>query len=239
MPTTTFNPEEFGLKLNNLYETIVTTYSLADGGLAIRPNAACMGIRLLDSNELEITPFIDTSTYKNIKQGSIIVINFIEDVYLFALAGLKESNSPINLKEFPSKYYEFKILEELAMNVPYINNAWGLLIGKVRQESMKEKYDEFGAVMIPILRLEVIFSQKFQDSFKLYNRAENLALEAITLATRLRIAAYSKNCDSFHLISAQITNIMSEIERFGKNKRALKTVELIKKYSKELTRIID
>ena len=63
-----FNYQDFGLKEGNLYEIIATTYSINNEGIAIKPNASCMGIRLLGENQIEIRPFYSTTTYKNLKQ---------------------------------------------------------------------------------------------------------------------------------------------------------------------------
>ncbi len=169
-----FNYQDFGLKEGNLYEIIATTYSITKNGKEIKPNASCMGIRMIEGEQIQISPFYSTITYKNLKEHSTIAINFVDDVYLYALAALKEPDSPINLTDFPSKYYDFKYLESRAMDVPYIKKAWGILIGEVSQEYQKTKTDDLGDVIIPIFKLDVIFTEKLQETHKLFNRTENL-----------------------------------------------------------------
>ncbi|TFG22262.1 MAG: DUF447 family protein [Promethearchaeota archaeon] len=230
MPTNNFNSRDFGLKIGNLYEIIATTYSITEDGSEIKPNASCMGIRIDEENQIQITPFASTSTYKNLKKNSIIAINFVNDVYLYALAALKEQNSLIGLTEFPPKYYAYKYLDTHEMDVPYIKKAWGILIGEVSQEFQKTKQDDFGEVVIPLFKLNIIFWEKFKESFKIFNRAENLALETIILATRLKLAKKMNEIQLFNKIHEKIIDYIENIKRFGKNKKALNTIDLVNKY---------
>ncbi|NVM36638.1 MAG: DUF447 family protein [Candidatus Lokiarchaeota archaeon] len=229
-----FKYQDFGLKEDNLYEIIATTYSITKDSKEIKPNASCMGIRMIEGDQIQISPFYGTITYKNLKEYSMIAINFVDDVYLYALAALKEPDSPINLTEFPSKYYDFKYLESRAMDVPYIKKAWGILIGEVSHEFQKTKNDELGEFIIPVFKLDVIFTEKLRETHKLFNRAENLALEAIILATRLKIARENQNQALFSKIHEKIKDFVENTKRFGKNERALKTIYLVDKYISSL-----
>ena len=225
-----FNYQDFGLKEGNLYEIIATTYSITKNGKEIKPNASCMGIRMIEGEQIQISPFYNTITYKNLKEYSTIAINFVDDVYLYALAALKDPESPINLTDFPLKYYDFKYLESRAMDIPYIKKAWGILIGEVSQEYQKRKSDKFGEIMIPIFKLNVIFAEKFQHSFNLFSRAENLTMESIILATRLKIAKKSDDISLFNKVHNKLSEHIENIERFGKNKRVFKAIKLLKNY---------
>jgi len=229
-----FNYQDFGIKEGNLYEIIATTYSISENGMEIKPNASCMGIRMIEGEQIQISPFYNTITYKNLKEYNTIAINFVDDVYLYALAALKEPESPIDLKDFPSKYYDFKYIESRSIDVPYIKKAWGLLVGEVSHEFQKTKDDNFGEIVIPVFKLDVIFTEKLQETHKLFNRAENLALEATILATRLKIAREDHNETKFSKIYEKIEDFITNIERFGKNKRALKTIHLVDKYISSL-----
>ena len=228
------NCQDLGLKKDYLYEIIATTYSIIKESNEIKPNASCMGIRMIDEDQIQISPFYGTTTYKNLKESSIIAINFIDDVYLYALAALKEPNSPIGLTEFPSKYYNFKYLDSFAIDVPYINKSWGLLIGRVSQEFQKTKRDDLGEIIIPIVKLDIIFCEKLQESNKLFNRAENLALEIIILTTRLKIAKKNQDQSIFSKIHKKIIECMRDIERFGKNESVLKVTKIVSNYIKNL-----
>jgi len=229
-----FNYQDFGLKEGNLYEIIATTYSITKKGKEIKPNASCMGIRMIEGEQIQISPFYNTITYKNLKEYSTIAINFVDDVYLYALAALKEPDSPINLTDFPSKYYDFKHLESRAMDVPYIKKAWGILIGEVSHEFQKTKYDDLGEVIVPVFKLDVIFTEKLQETHKLFNRAENLALETIILATRLKVAGKNQNQPLFSEIYKKINDYKENIKRFGKNEQALQTIDLVSRYINNL-----
>ena len=225
-----FNYQDFGLKEGNLYEIIATTYSILGNGMEIKPHASCMGIRMIEGEQIQISPYYSTITYKNLKQYSTIAINFVDDVYLYALAALKEPKSPFNLTEFPLRYYDYKYIESRFMDVPFIKKAWGILIGEVSHEFQKTKTNGLGEAIIPIFKLDVIYAEKLQNTNKLLNRTENLALEAIILATRLKVANENQNESQVTQIKEKIEEYIEDIERFGHNKRALKTIELIKKY---------
>ncbi|MFX0001659.1 MAG: DUF447 domain-containing protein, partial [Candidatus Hermodarchaeota archaeon] len=179
---------------------------------------------------IQISPFYSTITYKNLKEYNTIAINFVDDIYLYALAALKEPESTIGLTEIPSKYYDFKYIESRAMDVPYIKKSWGILIGEVSHEFQKTKKNDLGEIMVPVFKLDVIFNEKLRETHKLFNRAENLALEAIILTTRLKIAKENQNQQQFSKIHKKIEDYKENIERFGKNKKALKTIYLIDKY---------
>ncbi len=229
-----FDPLDFGLKKDYLYEIIATSYSITNDGTTIKPNASCMGIRLVENNIIQIKPFYTTSTYQNLKNNSIITLNFIDDVYLYAIAALKDPNSPIGLVEFPIKYYEFKHLESLSMDIPYIKSAWGILTCKVYKEFQEIKKNDLGETIVPIFRLEVISSDLFEVSHKLFNRAENLALEVIILATRLKIAIKNKDEPLISKIFNKIKENFNDVKRFGKNEKAIKTIELVDNYISKL-----
>ncbi|MHA2121084.1 MAG: DUF447 domain-containing protein, partial [Promethearchaeota archaeon] len=174
-----FDPKYFGLKKDYLYEVITTSFSITNDETAIKPNASCMGIRLVENNRIQISPYFTSSTYQNLKDNSIITLNFIDDIYLYALAALKDPDSPINLIEFPPDNYKFKNLESFNMDVPYIKNAWAILICKVFKEFQEVKKDDLGEIKVPRFNLDVISGELFHTSHKLFNRAENLALEVI------------------------------------------------------------
>jgi len=224
------NYQDFGLEKDYLYEVIATTYSSLEENKEIRPHASCMGIRLIGEDQIQISPFFSTTTYKNLKDSSIITLNFVDNIYLYALAALKEPNSPIGLTTFPSKYYSFKYLESLAMDVPFITKSWGIIIGKVAHEFYKTRKDDLGEMMIPVFKLDIIYTEKFRESNRLVNRAENLALEAIILATRLKVAIQNQNEAQFMKMYDKIGEYLKMIEKIGKNENALKVIELINNY---------
>ncbi|MFX0187208.1 MAG: DUF447 domain-containing protein [Candidatus Hodarchaeota archaeon] len=223
-----FNYRDFGLEKGNLYEILATTFSKPDKKDNVKPNTACMGIRFSEDNLLKISPYPETITLRNLKKNGWIVVNFVDDVYLYALAALKEPNSQIGIKEFPIKYYEYH--EIPSDKIPYIIKAWLILFGKVVKEDQTTKKNGFGETEVSEFTIDIIAFKKLKDSFKFFNRAENLALEIIVLATRLKIAKEKNEFALFNVIHDEIIDHMGNIKRFGKNKRALKTIDLVSKY---------
>ncbi|MFX1387020.1 MAG: DUF447 domain-containing protein [Promethearchaeota archaeon] len=243
-----FNYRDFGLKEGNLYETLAITFSEFEKKDKIKPNTACMGIKCIKNNLLKINPYPETTTLKNLKKNGWIVINFIDDVYLYALAALKEPNSLIGIKKFPSKYYEYyeiSISESIRENfndftksdnilIPYINKAWLFLCGKMVAEDQVIKINALGELKVSEFTINIIDFKKLKESFKLFNRAENLALEIIVLASRLKIAKEKNEFALFNIIHEKILDHMENIKRFGKNKRALKSIALVNNYLSNL-----
>ena len=226
-----FNYKDFGLEKGNLYEILATTFSRSNKKENIKPNTACMGIRFIEENILKISPYPETTTLKNLKENGYIVINFVNDVYLYALAALKEKKSLIGIKEFPTKYYEYyKIPKSENGLIPYINKAWLFLFGKAVEENQIIKKTSLGEIKISEFAINIIEFKKLKDSFKFFNRAENLALEIIVLATRLKIAKEKNEHALFNEIHNKLIDHMESIKRFGKNKRALKTMDLVSNY---------
>ena len=233
-----FNYRDFGLEKRNLYEILATTFSRSNKKDSIKPNTACMGIRFIEDNILKISPYPETTTLKNLKENGYIVINFVNDVYLYALAALKETKSLIGINEFPIKYYEYYEYYEIPKSenglIPYINKAWLFLLGKVVEENQIIKKTSLGEIKISEFAISIIDFKKLKDSFKFFNRAENLALEIIVLATRLKIAREKNELALFNVIHEKIMDHIGNIKRFGKNKSALKTMDLVSNYISNL-----
>ena len=232
-----FFPANLGLKQNYLYEILATTFSKEE---IFIPNTSCMGIRVIENNLIQIKPFPNTRTYNNLKATGIITINFIGDVYLYALAALKSPDSSI---QFPLKYYDFMELENpfnedteiSTITIPFIKKAWAILTCIIAGEKDVLKKDQMGEFIIPEFKLHVISYKKLKDSHKLFNRAENLALESIILATRLSIAKDQGDKSLLNTIHGKLTDNIENIDRFGKNEKAIKAIEVIKQYIKNLT----
>ena len=230
-----FNYRDFGLEKGNLYEILATSFSKSIKKDSINPNTACMGIRFIEDNIFKISPYPETTTLKNLKENSYIVINFVNDVYLYALAALKEAKSLIGIKKFPPKYYEYYEIPKYENGlIPYINKAWLFLFGKVVEETQIIKKTSLGEIKISEFAINIIDFKKLEDSFKFFNRAENLALEIIILATRLKIAKEKNERTLFNEIYIKLIDHIENIKRFGKNKSALKTVDLVSNYIKTL-----
>lgn len=241
-----FNPKKYGLYYNRLYEVLATTLTYDRSESGIIPNTSSMGIRLTEQNHFTLNPYPTTHTFKNLKQYNIITLNLIEDVYLYALASLKDRGLSTKLRKFPSDYYKYInvsknkelrfIIDQFPTigeyKIPYVKDAWGILICKVVNERKKVKHSQLGEIKLTEFELEVLLEEKYQDSFKLFNRAENIALEMIILATRLKVAYENEDKSLFSKIYDQILDYKTKLTRFSNNTSANKTLEIIDTYIK-------
>ena len=231
-----------GMKKDYLYEVLVTTFSIHEN--LIVPNTASMGIRLVDKKIIKIWPYPNTSTYKNIVSNNFLIINFVDNVYLYALTSLKgmnKSNRVGSLVEQEYNYYTLSIKDEYkeffqrftpsdSIQLPYLKQAWAIIMCLATNKNQILKHDDFGKLELMEINLAVISYEKFKESFKLYNRAENLTLETIVLATKLNIAIEKKDKTLIRTIKRKIEENASEIRRFGKNEIAIKAIEHVYNY---------
>lgn len=238
----TINFDELGLKKYYLYEILATTFSKSKKILI--PNTACMGIRLIENDTIKILPYKNTKSYKNLKNFKFISLNFVENIYLYALAALKNPKSKIGLVKFPEKFYlyyeldKFNEIKESSNDInnsdkiiiPYINEAWATLICTAIHEKQIIKKDRLGESLLAEFKLKVISLKKYKESHKLFNRAENLALESIVIATRLKSAYYRKEYGLISNYKDIIDENFNNVKRFGRNPNVLKTFDLVKKY---------
>ena len=234
------NPKSIGLKEDYLYEVLATTFSINNNNII--PNTASMGIRLIDNRSIKLRPYPNTSTYKNLRSNKFITLNFVDDIYLYALASLKDFKRSKNIKIFPEEFYDYYKLENKEnirsnsemVSLPYIKQAWAMIACVSMDEEQIVKDDALGESKVIEFTLSIIFCGKFNDSFKIFNRAENLALETIILATKLKVAEEKKDKALVRKIEQKIEDYFDEIQRFGKNLSALKAVEHVKGYIKNL-----
>jgi len=227
-----FNYKDIGLEKDNLYEILATTYALDEKNNEIIPNMACMGIRIVDNDLIKISPYPNTTTYKNLKSNKFLAINFVSDVSLYALAALKEL--PSEFKELPEDYYNYKEISENNVRIPYIKEAWAILYGEVVRESQKIKKNGLGEVNLTEFTIKIFNFEKIRDSFNFFNRAENFALEAIILATRLKVAKEKNDQKLFNSIYKEILDYSEDIKRFGQNKAALKAINIVLNFVEHL-----
>ena len=240
MKSKSFNPQEFGLKEGYLYEVLATTFRGYNEGEVVKPNTACIGIRLTDRNDIKIRLYPNSQTLKNVKRNDLITINFVNNIYLYALAALKDNEDPKSIIKFSNQYYNSLEIdipadeesEPIRLFMPYVNKAWSALFCKVIEENEITEEDKFGKAKVSEFLLEVIHFNKIKENFKLFNRAENLALEAIILATRLPIAKENNKKELYIDIKNRIEEYLEKIESFGQNKKAFNAIRVIKNYLK-------
>ncbi|TFF93010.1 MAG: DUF447 family protein, partial [Promethearchaeota archaeon] len=91
-----------------------------------------------------------------------------------------------------------------------------------------------GKINLTEFKIKPIYSNNLRASYNLYNRAENLALEMIILATRLKVAYIKEDRFLISSIEEKISQFENDIRRFSNNSRVLKTINLVQKYRKTL-----
>ncbi|NVM19941.1 MAG: DUF447 family protein [Candidatus Lokiarchaeota archaeon] len=235
-----------GLKNNYLYEILATTFSF-DKNLMV-PNTASMGVRLVDEKTLKIWPYPNTTTYKNIENSKFVILNFVDDVYLYAVASLKGSNLSKNNRALSKENYSYytlningeyrdfanSITAGISAQIPYLKQAWAIIACVARSKNQILKIDGYGKTELMEIDLSVIGYEKFRESFKLYNRAENVTLETIVLTSKLNFAIEKKDEALIKTLKGKIEENVSDVKRFGKNLSALKAIEHIESYIKGL-----
>lgn len=231
-----------GFKKNNLYEVLATTWEEEKKTRKMKPNTACMGIRVLDENLVSIGPYPTTTTYKNLKENGQIILNLINDIELFAIAALKnqDATNP-KLREFPPTVYDFflpsTVQEQLPDNkdlnikkLPFISDSWGILLGEVQNQTKVLKKNGLGKIEITKLQLKIIYTKKLKESYDLINRAQNLALETIILATRMKIAKENSDHSKLNILKKKTRDNIQNVQRFSNNVKAFKAIEYVKDY---------
>lgn len=223
---------DIGLIKNHLFEVLVTTFITVKE--KIISNTASMGIRLIDDEILVMSPYPHTTTYKNLKLNAFASINFVDNVYLYSLASLKDPNSEIGLKEFPIEYYSYYELinerENDKVVFPYIKQAWATSFCEVFEENITTKQNSLGELKLSEFKLKKHFLVQNRESYKLFNRAENLILEMLILATRLKVAKERDDQKLFNKIFNKLMDYKQNIERFTQNDNAIKSLDLISKF---------
>lgn len=216
--------ELFGINFNRLYETIAVTLTKLEKEKIIIPNSACMGVKFLDNNTFQMTPYLETDTYKNLIKSPYVSINFVDNIYFYAQAALLGENLGQTKREFPDSYYDFKD------EIPYLKESWGVIFGKLNEHKIITKATHLGENNVLQANFKIFDFIKIQESFHLKNRAENLALESIILATRLKIAVKKENKEMYEKIYDKILYYNEQIKNFAKNDKAIETMDFIVSY---------
>ena len=115
-----------------------------------------------------------------------------------------------------------------------MKNAWGVIFCNLYNEREVNSKDTLGRIIVSNFQFKVLETKKFKESFKIFNRAENLALEVIILTTRIKIAKENKNEKEYSKINEKIQNYIGLIENLSTNEQILKTVKLIKRFINSL-----
>ena len=118
--------------------------------------------------------------------------------------------------------------------IPYLRDSWAIIICRTKKAVEINKEDIFGLVNLTEFTLEILSVLQFKDSYKLFNRAENLTLEALILTTRLKIAHEKSDNDLINHFQNKIREIISNIKQFSKNPDVSKSINLIKEFIRNL-----
>ncbi len=235
--------KSIGLEENSLYEVLATTFSIESENQFV-PNTASMGIRILNNGLISMSPYPSTKTFQNLNQIPLVTLNFVDNIFLYALTSLKGSNMLNNIKGEKENFYDYYQLKSLthfkdqlkakklqeSFSIPFIKDSWAILISEVKMRNNRHKEDEFGMLKLTEFLLSPILIKKFRESYKLFNRAENITLETIILATRLKVAFEVKDKSSLDQINYKIAENVKTINRFSKNERVLRSLEYIQQY---------
>ncbi len=231
----------FGIHQNQLYETIAITFADLKDGVSYIPNCACMGVRFIDEETFQMTPFLATDTYQNLFNFPYVSINFVNNMYLYAKAALIGENAGPNEPEFSESNFDHKMIKllinegqgEEEFKWLFLKESWGTVLGKLGKRQKIVKRDQFGENKALLCEFKVIDFLKRNESFNLINRSNNLALEIIILTTRLKIAKNFDKKQIYDDIFNKITFYKREIERFCQNDNLLKTLDFVTNYIEE------
>jgi uncharacterized protein len=141
-----------------IIESILTSM---DAGGAV--NFAPMGVEWGDE-EIVIKPFLETTTFKNLRETGAAVVNLTDDVLLFAQGAIANVQFPA----VPAVVVRGVVLEAAC--------SWR----EVRVQSLDETP--------PRARIETrVVHRGFRREFLGFNRARHAVLEAAILATRIHL----------------------------------------------------
>lgn len=238
--TRTVGDSEFSLSLNpfQLYESIlIIKWDNSDSF-----NSAAMGIRFMDDYSAYISPYSATDTYKILHQSIAnnderkrFSVNFPDNVSLFARAALKGTNAGQKIEEIAS---DLLLIEEESDISLLADSRYVLLcelVGELKDfkldasEILKEYNNSLTRKQYSArFEINILKRYKSKNNFQPFNRGDNLALEAITLASKLPVYANSKKHGdkTFDLLS-RIRYYEKEIRRFSANKNALDACNII------------
>lgn len=162
-----------------ILETIVSTLDAAG-----RPNFAPMGIAL-DGERVILRPFRTAITWKNLQIRGEGVVNFTDDVLLFARCGLASERPPHR----PAESVCGVILENVC--------HWREFV--VTASDLTHDRGEFQARIVATGR---------QRDFLAFNRGQHAVVEATILATRLFLLGREK-------VSGEIARLQPLVDKTG------------------------
>ncbi len=164
---------------DTLFESILITA----GGDSTSVNCAAMGVKLTRGEYLLVQPYTNTDTYRNLSQFPFATVNFTANPLMFAICALKGWDEVPDAPELEDKDLVFW----KDFPVPSLKSAF-LSLKCTREPMDNVKVGPRGMFLLTIKEAKIL-----TPTIPLTNRADNLALEAVVHATRVRIFADQGN----------------------------------------------
>ena len=169
-----------------IIETIVTT---VDGHGAV--NVAPMGVEWGD-DVLVVKPFLDTTTFRNLRDTRVAVVNLTDDVRIFVRAALFNTNAPTK----PAVAVRGQVLQAAC--------SW--------REVEVTSIDDTP----PRSRIETrVVHRGTASEFLGFNRARHAVLEATILATRLHLIPHEEIRKQVEALAVLVDKTAGPREREG------------------------
>jgi len=165
---------DLGFLKNVIAETIVSTYNTDE-----EPNAAPMGVTMIDAQHLAINVFNSSTTFTNIKLNSCAVVNLTGNIEVFYRTAFKEANPNGVL---PQEWFE----KAKAVNAPK------LCLAEATIDVSLTDLVAFNAEKTRAV-FNVEFVQAEQKYPQVYCRAFGATVEALVHATRVKALLHDEN----------------------------------------------
>ena len=159
--------EALGLKRGWIYETIVGTYNTDR-----KPNAAAMGASLRDSERLVLKPYLNTLTYRNIRERMCATVNVTSDPTIFYRAVYKSNNI---FGDLPLDWFE----PSASIDAPKLRTA------DAQIECFVEDIDTSSDRAVVILQPKSVLHRNTHVTLP-YCRASSAVFESVLHSTRIR-----------------------------------------------------
>lgn len=164
-------------------DTLLESIVLTAPGDSTPVNAAAMGVKLTQGEYLLVQPYANTDTYQNLSQYPFATVNFTTNPLTFATCALRgwgegpnspelEDNALLHWKDFP---------------IPSLKSAF-LSLKCTREPMDTVKIGPRGMFLLNIKGAAIL-----TPSLAIFNRADNLALEAVVHATRVKVFMDQEN----------------------------------------------
>ncbi len=160
----------FQVKMDCLYEAIVTTCNVNLALEKITYNAAPMGVIFPDSKHIIIRPYLTTNTYKNIQSHRCAGINFTNNIKLFYNSAIKKS-----------KISQNNFLTSKKKKIPLLKDSITRFV--VRMEKMEINESKNRAKIL----CKIDEFENIESNIEPYNRGYFAVLESIIHFTRINI----------------------------------------------------